>query len=105
MATVIFGQNEKLYEESHRGPSISVSFEISLYLAMRFQRRVCFFQKSTNEKQELPMAAMFINGSGLYEQSLNIYLSVDMIFQSLWFHLLCLTPLAAIFQQYHGDQF
>ena len=43
------------------------------------------FLKSTNEKHELPMAAIFINGSGLNEQYLNIYLSVDMIFQSLCF--------------------
>jgi hypothetical protein len=28
------------------------------------------FEKSTNQKQELPVAAMFINGSGLHEQSL-----------------------------------
>ena len=29
-----------------------------------------FFYKSTNQKQELPVVAMFINGSGLNEQSL-----------------------------------
>ena len=28
------------------------------------------FQKSTNQKQELPVAAMFVNGSGRNEQSL-----------------------------------
>jgi hypothetical protein len=28
------------------------------------------FQKSTNQKQELPMANMFVNGSGRNEQSL-----------------------------------
>jgi hypothetical protein len=28
------------------------------------------FLKSANEKQELPMAAMFVNGSGQNEQSL-----------------------------------
>ena len=28
------------------------------------------FYKSTNQKQELPMAAMFLNGSGRNEQSL-----------------------------------
>jgi hypothetical protein len=27
-------------------------------------------QKSTNQKQELPVAAMFVNGSGQNEQSL-----------------------------------
>ena len=29
-----------------------------------------FFQKSTNQKQELPVVAMFVNGSGRKEQSL-----------------------------------
>jgi hypothetical protein len=28
------------------------------------------FLKSTNQKQELPVAAMFVNGSGRNEQSL-----------------------------------
>jgi hypothetical protein len=28
------------------------------------------FKKSANQKQELPMAAMFVNGSGQHEQSL-----------------------------------
>jgi hypothetical protein len=28
------------------------------------------FKKSTNQKQELPLVAMFVNGSELYEQSL-----------------------------------
>jgi hypothetical protein len=28
------------------------------------------FQKSANQKQELPMAAMFVNGSGRNEQTL-----------------------------------
>jgi hypothetical protein len=32
--------------------------------------RVEDFQKSTNQKQELSVAAMFINGSGRNEQSL-----------------------------------
>jgi hypothetical protein len=29
-----------------------------------------FFKKSTNQKQELPVEAMFVNGSGRNEQSL-----------------------------------
>jgi hypothetical protein len=29
-----------------------------------------FFQKSTNQKQEWPVVAMFVNGSGRNEQSL-----------------------------------
>jgi hypothetical protein len=28
------------------------------------------FQKSTNQKEELPVVAMFVNGSGQNEQSL-----------------------------------
>jgi hypothetical protein len=32
--------------------------------------RVEDFSKSANQKQELPMAAMFVNGSGQNEQSL-----------------------------------
>ena len=38
-------------------------------LVKRFQRRR-FFQKSTNQKQELSVAAMFVNGSQRNEQSL-----------------------------------
>ena len=45
----------------HRGPSKDASYQISIHLAKRFQRR--FFYESTNQKQELPMAAMFANGS------------------------------------------
>jgi hypothetical protein len=36
-------------------------------LAKWFQRR---FLKLTNQKKELPMVAMFVNGSGQNEQSL-----------------------------------
>ena len=51
------------------GPSIDTSYQVSVHLAKRFQRRR-FFYKSTNQKQELPVAAMFVNGSGQNEQSL-----------------------------------
>jgi hypothetical protein len=53
----------------YRGPSIYASYKVSVHLAKRFQRR-WFFQKSTNQKQELPMVAMFVNESRTYEQSL-----------------------------------
>ena len=53
----------------HRGHSIDASYQVSIHLAKRFQRRR-FFQKSTNQKQELPLAAMFVNGSELNYQSL-----------------------------------
>ena len=45
----------------YRGPSIDASYQVLVHLAMRFQRKR-FFQKSINQKQELPVAAMFANG-------------------------------------------
>ena len=109
-------QNEQLY----RGPSIDASYQVSVHLAKRFQRRRffrnrpfrnknclwrpclltdrdkicnlqrtfhrCFLprfslfgqavssetisQKSTNQKQELPVVAMFVNRTGQNVQSL-----------------------------------
>ena len=53
----------------YRGPFIDALYQISVHLGQRFQRRR-FFQKSTNQKQEWPVVAMFVNGSELYEQSL-----------------------------------
>ena len=50
------------------GPSIDASYQVLVHLAKRFQRRR--FLKSANQKQELPVAAMFVNGSGRNEQSL-----------------------------------
>ena len=49
----------------YRGPSRDASYQISINLGKRFQRR--FFQKSTNQKQEWPVVAMF---TGRNEQSL-----------------------------------
>jgi hypothetical protein len=43
------------------------SYQVSVHLAKWFQRR---FLKLTNQKKELPMVAMFVNGSGQNEQSL-----------------------------------
>jgi len=51
----------------YRWPSTDVSYQVSVHLAKRFQRRR--FLKLTNQKQELPMAAMFVNGSEWNEQS------------------------------------
>ena len=34
------------------------------------EEKIFFFQKLSNQKQELPVAAMFVNGSGRNEQSL-----------------------------------
>ena len=58
------GEMSNLY----RGPSIDASYQVSVHLAKRFQRRIFF--KSANQKQELPMVVMFVNGSGQNEQSL-----------------------------------
>jgi hypothetical protein len=52
----------------YRGPSIDASYQVSVHLAKRFQRRRFF--KSANQKQELSVVAMFVNGSGRNEQSL-----------------------------------
>jgi hypothetical protein len=51
----------------YRGPSIDDSYQVWVHLAKRFQRR---FKKSANQKQELHVAAMFVNGSGQNVQSL-----------------------------------
>jgi hypothetical protein len=53
----------------YRGPSIDASSQVSVHLAKQCQSRR-FLKKSTNQKQELPVAAMFVNGSGQNEQSL-----------------------------------
>jgi hypothetical protein len=52
----------------YRGPSIDASYQVSIHLAKRLQRRR--FLETTNQKQELSVAAMFVNGSELNEQSL-----------------------------------
>ena len=52
-----------------RGPPIDVSYQVSVHLTQRFQRRR-FLKKLANQKQTLSVAAMFVNGSGRNEQSL-----------------------------------
>ena len=52
----------------YRGPSIDASYQVSVHLAKRFQRRR--LKKYANQKQELPVVAMFVNGSRQNEQSL-----------------------------------
>jgi hypothetical protein len=46
----------------YRGPSIAATYQVSVHLAKRFQRRR-FFYESTNQQHELPVLAMFVNGS------------------------------------------
>jgi hypothetical protein len=52
----------------YRGPPIDASYQVSVHLAKRFQRRRIF--KSVNQKQESTVADMFVNGSGRNEQPL-----------------------------------
>jgi hypothetical protein len=47
----------------YRRPSIDASYHVSVLLAKRFRRRI-FKKKSANQKQEVPVAAMFVNRSG-----------------------------------------
>ena len=57
----------------YRRPSIDASYQVSVHLAKRFQKRRFReedFQKSTNQKQEVPVASMFVNISELNEHSL-----------------------------------
>ena len=51
-------------EMSHlyRGPSIDASYQVSVRLARRSQRRT--FLKIGQSEKKLPAAAMFVNGSG-----------------------------------------
>ena len=46
----------------YRGPSIDVSYQVSVHLAIGFRGEDFF--KSANQKQEFPVAAMSVNGSG-----------------------------------------
>jgi hypothetical protein len=52
----------------YRGSSKDASYQVSIHLAKRFHKKI--FSKSTNQKQELPVAAMLVNGSEQNEQSL-----------------------------------
>ena len=58
------GEMSNLY----RGHDIDASYQVSVHLGMRIQRRR--FLKIGHQKQELLMAAMFVDGSGQNEQSL-----------------------------------
>jgi hypothetical protein len=49
---------KKLY----RGPYIDVSCQVWLQLAKQFQRRR-FFKTVANQKQELPLVAIFVGGT------------------------------------------
>jgi hypothetical protein len=53
----------------YREPPIDDTYQVSLYLAKRFQRRR-FFLEINQSEHELSVAAMFVNGSGRNEQTL-----------------------------------
>ena len=50
----------------YRGHSIDASYQVSVHLEKRFQRTR--FLEIDQQKKELPVAAMFVNGSGRNEQ-------------------------------------
>jgi hypothetical protein len=72
----------------YRGRRIDDTYQVSLHLDK-------WFQKSTNQKHELSVAAMFVNGSGRNEQSL------QMTFQR------CFLPFYGSFGQngFRGEEF
>jgi hypothetical protein len=51
----------------YKGLAIDTFYHVSVHLAKRFERR--FKKKTINQKQELPMAVMFVDGSRQNEQS------------------------------------
>ena len=54
----------------YRGPSMDVSYKISVHFGQVVSKEKTFFQKSTNQKQKLSMEAMFFNRSGRNQQYL-----------------------------------
>jgi hypothetical protein len=61
MATCLLTNQDEM-SNLYRGPSIAATYQVSVHLAKRFQRRR-FFYESTNQQHELPVLAMFVNGS------------------------------------------
>jgi hypothetical protein len=51
----------------YRGPPIDAAYKVSVQWQSSFRGE--YFLKSANQKQELPVAAIFVNGSGQNEQS------------------------------------
>ena len=70
----------------YRGPFKDGPYQVSIHLAKRFQMRR-FFQKSTKQKQEWPVAAMFVNELERNEQSLQRTCNLQMLptkFRFIW---------------------
>ena len=61
----MFIKDQDEMSSPYKGSAIDASYHVSLHLGRRFQK--IFFLKSTNWKQELPVAAMLINGLGRNE--------------------------------------
>jgi hypothetical protein len=53
----------------YRGSTIDASYQVSVHLGKQISEEKNF-KKSTNQKQELPVVAMFANRSGRNEQTL-----------------------------------
>jgi hypothetical protein len=68
--TIMFISNRNEINNHYTGPSINASYKIMLYWTKWFQRRRFLeFWKSTNQKQEFPMAAMLVNRSERNDQT------------------------------------
>ena len=52
----------------YRAPSIDGSYQVSVHWPSGFREED--LKKLANQRQELPVVAMFVNGSGRNEQSL-----------------------------------
>jgi hypothetical protein len=52
----------------YRGPYINASYQVSIHLVKRFQRRR--FLEIGQSETRIALAAMFVNGSGRNEHSL-----------------------------------
>ena len=60
----------KLNTESSIHVPVYACYQVLVHMAKQFQRRRFKKKKSTNQKQELHVVAMFANQSGRNEQSL-----------------------------------
>jgi hypothetical protein len=53
----------------YRGPSNDASYQVLIHLARRFSEEK-ILKKSTNQKQEWPVVAMFVTGSRRNEKAI-----------------------------------
>ena len=64
----MFDNDRDKISNPYREPSIDASYQVSVHLANGFRGEE--FLKSPNQKQESPVAVMFVNRSGRNEHSL-----------------------------------